>query len=253
MTKLFLKIPSVLRSVIMLACAFGAYFLMASDDTTLQIIGYVLLGLMVVCLIYDRKAMKIEKAEKEAEKRRMKEKGVATKPVKAKDKNTNKNNPNPDGDGDKLTQVISEETGDILISDDPEETGGGSGHGPSPKPEEKPGKENPEGKFDFIKEHLSNMQFKFFCLDKSTAKYAITFTSVYDIKNAHVVITPMDESNGVVEIKIFNVTVNNVKTLINDNNEVIIDLVKEAKYKIQFNVDQNEYFACGVKAYAYKK
>lgn len=195
----------------------------------------------------------IEKAEKEAEKRRMKEKGVATKPVKAKDKNTNKNNPNPDGDGDKLSQVISEETGDILISDNPEENGGGGGHGPRPKPEEKPGKEDPEGKFDFIKENLSNMQFKFFCLDKSAAKYAITFTSVYDIKNAHVVITPMDESNGVVEIKIFNVTVNNVKTLINDNNEVIIDLVKGAKYKIQFNVDQNEYFACGVKAYAYKK
>lgn len=76
MTKLFLKIPSVLRSLIMLVCAFGSYFLMASENTTLQVLGYILLGLMVVCLIYDRKAFKIEKAEREKAKR--------TKPTKAK-------------------------------------------------------------------------------------------------------------------------------------------------------------------------
>ena len=64
MLKLFLKIPSALRSIIMLTFAFGSYFLMINDNIVVQIIGYVLLGLMAICLFFDRRATKIEKEEK---------------------------------------------------------------------------------------------------------------------------------------------------------------------------------------------
>lgn len=64
MLKLFLKIPSALRSIIMLVFAFGSYFLMINDNVVVQVIGYVLLGLMALCLFFDRRATKIEKEEK---------------------------------------------------------------------------------------------------------------------------------------------------------------------------------------------
>lgn len=72
MTKLFLKIPSLFRTILMLVCAIGSYALMVSKNDLLEYIGYGVLGLMFVCLYYDRKATKIERelkrnAEKEKE------------------------------------------------------------------------------------------------------------------------------------------------------------------------------------------
>lgn len=83
MTKLFLKIPPAIRSLIMLVCAFGAYLLMTNENQTLQIIGYVLLGLMAVFIFYDRKAVKIareEKMQKEREKEDRKRVAVSKNP-----------------------------------------------------------------------------------------------------------------------------------------------------------------------------
>ncbi len=74
MTRLFLKIPTAIRSIIMLALAFGSFLLMREkENLTLQIIGYVLLGLTAVFMFFDRKATKIEKMEKIEKKEREKE------------------------------------------------------------------------------------------------------------------------------------------------------------------------------------
>ena len=76
MLKLFLKIPSLLRSFLTILLAFGAFVLMSKDDNNLKIIGYVLLGLMAIFMFYDRRATRIEKYEKEQKKKQ--------KPVKSK-------------------------------------------------------------------------------------------------------------------------------------------------------------------------
>jgi hypothetical protein len=68
MLKLFLKIPSLLRSLITIVLALGAFLLMSTDDKTLEIIGYVLLGLMALFMFYDRRATGVEKYEKEQSK-----------------------------------------------------------------------------------------------------------------------------------------------------------------------------------------
>ena len=64
MLKLFLKIPSLLRSFITIILAFGAFVLMSNDDNDLKIVGYVLLALTAIFMFFDRQATRIEKLEK---------------------------------------------------------------------------------------------------------------------------------------------------------------------------------------------
>ena len=64
MLKLFLKIPSLLRSFITIILAFGAFVLMSNDDNDLKIVGYVLLALTAIFMFFDRQATRVEKLEK---------------------------------------------------------------------------------------------------------------------------------------------------------------------------------------------
>ena len=64
MTKLFLKIHFIGRTIILLGFGIGAFLLLGNETPVLKILGYVLLVLMFVALYYDRKATNIEKAEK---------------------------------------------------------------------------------------------------------------------------------------------------------------------------------------------
>jgi hypothetical protein len=64
MTKLFLKIHFVFRTILLLICGIGAFIMMGSDTTWVKICGYICLGLMAVIMYYDRRASAIEKYEK---------------------------------------------------------------------------------------------------------------------------------------------------------------------------------------------
>lgn len=75
MLKLFLKIPTVFRSIIMLLCAVGAFLLMSQENKILEIIGYILMALTAMFIIYDRRATKIEKAENQARRNQKPSKG----------------------------------------------------------------------------------------------------------------------------------------------------------------------------------
>lgn len=75
MLKLFLKIPTVFRSIIMLLCAVGAFLLMSQENQILEIIGYILMAFTAMFIIYDRRATKIEKAENQARKNQKPSKG----------------------------------------------------------------------------------------------------------------------------------------------------------------------------------
>ena len=131
--------------------------------------------------------------------------------------------------------------------------GAGGGTNTRPKPKDGTGKQDPNGNPVFVKEELRNMIYRFICVDRINRKYAVVFKSDYSINDVLLVIKPLDDSNGVLDLEFSNVLVNGNPVSLIDKYTIKLDLVLDERYKIEFNVDQDEYFTCGVKAYANKE
>ena len=108
-----------------------------------------------------------------------------------------------------------------------------------------------EGNKDIMKiAQLSGMSYRYFVIDKKKGKYVVSFVSLYDEKNCDLEMYHLDESGKKYKTNIINCLINGSKGYVENGIIKRLELKNGVKYRIELDIDLDDYYACEVKLYA---
>lgn len=169
--------------------------------------------------------------------------------VKPKVTNINASVPDPNGNG--VTLDIGTEGGEEETVT-PDTHNGGNGGQPKPGPNEGKGTSGGDGHIIMKQADLRGMAYRFFCVNKDERKYAITFVSDFDEKEAFLELYGVDDSGSCYDVIIQKCVVNDVETEVQDKKRIKLELAHGKRMKIEMITNQKELFSGEVKVYAYR-
>jgi hypothetical protein len=110
-----------------------------------------------------------------------------------------------------------------------------------------------EGNTDYFKPTpLSGIKYSFIVLNKQKGQYAIIFHGISDESHCEMHVKYVDEGGNKYPVHIHKALLHNRSCQIENDTKVVFELFKDKEYRFILDTDQEDYFACEVKLYAFR-